>query len=162
MTERREARLAELKQTDVAAYLVALKDVDKDRWFSELAALRPEEHAAERDRRAAEAAATEARVEAEAAANRAKECGKKNATLAYAMQQDAVRTQLRAPSTAEFPWSSDPQVAIRFGADCTFHISGYVDAQNAFGAMLRARYVSAIRLFPESGRWQVRSVQALQ
>lgn len=155
MKQNEEAHLAELRETDVAAYLVELQQVDERRWMSELAVLRPEEHAAELARREAAAAA-------ERAARVAEECGEKNASLAYVMQQDAVRSQLRAPSTAEFPYTIDPLLQIRYGDNCTYHIAGYVDAQNAFGAMLRARYVSEIRLYPESGRWQVQSVQILE
>lgn len=56
--------------------------------------------------------------------------------------QEAVRAQLKAPSTAEFPsclWSDAYQ--LRSNDQVTYFVTGYVDAQNSFGAKLRSRFV---------------------
>jgi hypothetical protein len=58
--------------------------------------------------------------------------------------QDAVKTQLRAPSSANFPgcvFDAD-QYEVRGAPDGkTFWVISYVDSQNGFGAMLRTKYV---------------------
>ncbi len=46
-----------------------------------------------------------------------------------------IRDRLKAPSTAEFEWSPTTK---RLGNSWT--VSGYVDAQNSFGAMIRSNY----------------------
>ncbi|MGC2788249.1 MAG: hypothetical protein WA397_31320 [Roseiarcus sp.] len=43
--------------------------------------------------------------------------------------QDAVRDQLKAPSTAKFPWD----VKFKLSPGCVFDLVGTVDSQNAFG-----------------------------
>lgn len=59
----REARWAELRQTDPDAYLAELAPVDEARWLEELRELRPDDYAREVARRDAEA---EAQHQAEA------------------------------------------------------------------------------------------------
>jgi hypothetical protein len=145
----REARLAELRGTNVDAYLAELADLDDGRWLAELEALRPDAHQAEVKRR--QEAAEEQRQQRYAAA-----CGDRNATMAFVMQQDAVRSQLKAPATARFP--SVVEAVVRTEADCTFRVRSYVDAQNSFGALIRSNYETVIRHFPDDGTWQVQSV----
>lgn len=48
-----------------------------------------------------------------------------------------VRQNLKAPSTAEFSNSADPASSVRHYGGPYWEASGYVDAQNSFGAMLR-------------------------
>jgi len=139
--EQREARWAELRESEPAAYLAELHDIDEDRWFAELRELDPEAHATEAARRATQ-------TEAE----RLTECTDQKITLAYVMIQEDVRRSLRAPSTAEFPG--------RYGAgtrnmgNCVYQVVGQFDAQNGFGAMIRGTFSGTTEYFPESGSWR--------
>lgn len=56
---------------------------------------------------------------------------------AIAACRSFVQDRLKAPSTAKFPVSP---LAVRVAGPATWDIRGYVDAQNAFGAMLRNDY----------------------
>ena len=57
---------------------------------------------------------------------------------AFAEAKIVVKEHLRAPSTATFPsWLGDGGKVRREG-ECTFVVSGWVDAQNGFGAMIRS------------------------
>lgn len=67
-----------------------------------------------------------------------------NTVHAYSAAQDIMRQNLRAPSTAEFPWITASGVSVVRVSECNFMVTGYVDAQNGFGAMIRTRY--AMRL----------------
>lgn len=61
--------------------------------------------------------------------------GQEGAAIAFC--QDKVRTTLKAPATAKFPWN----VGVNVTPDRRFFtVVSYVDAQNAFGAMLRTTY----------------------
>ena len=139
--QQREARWADLRESDPAVYLQELRDVDADRWFAELRDLDPEAHAAEAARRIAQAQA-----------DRLAECTVEKTALAYVMIQEDVRRSLRAPSTAEFPG--------RFGAgtrnigNCIYQVVGHFDAQNDFGAMIRGTFTGTIEYFPERSSWR--------
>ena len=61
---------------------------------------------------------------------------------AYNISQQFVAQQLKSPSTAEFP--SVREVTIVTTGRCGFTISGYVDAQNSFGATLGTHYVGTV------------------
>lgn len=52
-----------------------------------------------------------------------------------------VRSQLRAPSTASF---QECDTRMRWQEGRTWHTSGYVDAQNGFGAKIRAHWESTM------------------
>lgn len=53
-----------------------------------------------------------------------------------------VKRQLRAPATADFA----PHRELTIGNDgARWSVSGYVDAQNGFGAMIRSHYTCVIR-----------------
>lgn len=60
--------------------------------------------------------------------------GQKPDILAWVACKDAIKAQLKAPSTAEFP-SFDPAFATVRTSSVT--IVSYVDAENSFGAKLR-------------------------
>jgi len=160
VTDQRETQFAELKATDQTAYLAALEDFDQDRWLSELKVIDPERHVVEVARIAEEEAQKQqearAKAQAEAAATRAEECGNKNEITAYVMSQEFVKRQLRAPSTAEFPWATE--ISTRALGDCKYQIVAYVDAQNAFGAMLRTRYTATMLLHPVEESWSALKV----
>lgn len=55
--------------------------------------------------------------------------------------EDTVKTQLKAPSTAEFPFSygSDGVQILQQGN--YYYVKGWVDAENSFGAMIRNDFV---------------------
>lgn len=161
--EREEARLAALKD-DPPAYLAALKERDEARWLDELAVIDPDEHKAEMQRRAdakAKADADEAerlRLEREAAAEqeRAKQCGEDSSAMAYVMSQQFVTDRLRAPATAEFPWSNEARVKPL--GDCRFRVAAHVDSQNGFGALIRTHYTAVLIFTPESEMWEVEAL----
>lgn len=75
---------------------------------------------------------------------RAEACA--DSVMAYTMAKHFVERRLKAPSTADFGSYTDSHVT---GGNCKFTVSGYVDAQNGFGAKLRNYYVANIRLDPE-------------
>ena len=65
-------------------------------------------------------------------------------TTAFVMCQDPVRGQLRAPSTAEFPYTTAPGVSVAHLGDGVYKVNAFVDAQNGFGAMLRTSWTCEI------------------
>lgn len=81
-------------------------------------------------------------------------CSSKGEMLAAVMSQDGVRQTLRSPSTASFPSSGTAS----HNGDCTFNVSGRVDAQNGFGAVERRYYTGVIKYDHNSDTWQMRSV----
>ncbi len=104
---------------------------------------------------AAEIAQQNAVAVAEATQARADECRSvSNANLAFVMAQDPVRSRLKSPSTASFPWADDPLVSITTKRNCVFHVEGYVDAMNGFGATIRTRFIADMRL-NEDATWSL-------
>src|SRR4030042_1131474 len=61
---------------------------------------------------------------------------------AFVMSQDFVKKQLKAPSTADFPWYDDSFVTDLGGG--RYIVSAYVDAQNSFGAQIRSNYTCVL------------------
>ena len=139
--EQREARWADLRESDPAAYLEELREVDADRWFAELRDLDREAHAAEAARRAAQAQA-----------ERLAECSDEKTALAYVMIQADVRRSLRAPSTAEFPGRFG--VGTRNMGNCIYQVVGHFDARNGVGVMIRGTFTGTTEYFPERGSWR--------
>lgn len=74
-----------------------------------------------------------------------------DAAGAYVMAKDLVTRQLKAPSTADFPWSYSDRVT-RLGG-CKYAVVGYVDAQNGFGAMIRTTFLADVEYRPSSDTW---------
>lgn len=60
------------------------------------------------------------------------------------MAQEFIKDTLKSPSSAEFSDSSETRVRYD-SADDSYYVSGWVDAQNSFGAKLRSRYVCTVR-----------------
>lgn len=52
--------------------------------------------------------------------------------------KDQVTAQLKAPSTADFPWRSDVNV-VKTG-ELTYSVVAFVDAENSFGANVRTTF----------------------
>ena len=55
---------------------------------------------------------------------------------------------LKAPATAKFP---DLDEMIVNGSDGKYNVSGYVDSQNSYGAMIRTQYTYRVEKF--YGKW---------
>ncbi|EZI28956.1 hypothetical protein [Pseudomonas extremaustralis] len=81
-----------------------------------------------------------------------KDCN--NTTMAFVMSQNFVKQRLKAPSTAEFPYITDRGVMVDVIPDCSFGVSAYVDAQNAFGAAIRSRYTVKMSYDRASKMWR--------
>jgi hypothetical protein len=69
---------------------------------------------------------------------------------AYYMCKGFVTDRLRAPSTAEFGSFNDSRVSLV--GDAKYAVSGHLDAQNGFGAMIRNRYDCTVQ-YEGSSRW---------
>lgn len=80
---------------------------------------------------------------------------------AYFVAQDFVTTQLKAPGTAKFPLSTDPAVTITRRDNGAWLISGYVDAQNSFGALIRTRYICSVKE-GSGGKWRLEEFSFLR
>lgn len=52
-----------------------------------------------------------------------------------------VKHNIKSPATADFPWNADNVTQLTFNS---FLVKSYFDAQNSFGAMLRANYTCKI------------------
>jgi hypothetical protein len=74
---------------------------------------------------------------------------------AHVMARSFVRDRLVAPSTADFSSLADTKVTPLGGN--RWSVSGWVDAQNAFGAKLRRRYSCTLR-YEGHDNWRAESV----
>lgn len=73
----------------------------------------------------------------------------KNFWPAVTAAQSLVKDELKAPSTARFPVSADSYAVIFDGQ--TWKVSGYVDAQNSFGATIRENWTATFAMGDTSG-----------
>lgn len=71
----------------------------------------------------------------------AKTC--KDAILSYTYAKDFIKRNLKAPTTAKFP--SFREVNHTYKGNCTHRLTGTVDAQNSFGAMIRNSFDVTVR-----------------
>ena len=78
---------------------------------------------------------------------------------AYHMAKKFVSGRLRAPRTAEFPRLGATGVFVREENECLYTVTGYVDAQNGFGAMIRTRYTMVVRKARGQDSWWMVSSQ---
>lgn len=78
---------------------------------------------------------------------------------AYVFAQTYVKTQLKSPSTAEFPDFADAE--IRHMAPCNFLVTGFVDSQNEFGAVTRTQYETHLEWLPGESSMQPHSFRSL-
>lgn len=69
--------------------------------------------------------------------------------FAVTAAQNLVRDNLKAPSTAKFPASSSAYTVERNGN--SYKVTGYVDAQNSFGALLRKNWTASFKMGDTSG-----------
>jgi hypothetical protein len=78
---------------------------------------------------------------------------KKPSTLeAWNVCRDRVMSSLKAPSTAKFPTLD--RDFVREHENGNWRVAAWVDAQNAFGAMIRTHFICILRY--EGNRWQVK------
>jgi hypothetical protein len=76
---------------------------------------------------------------------------------AYFMAEQFITKQLKAPSTAKFPYSSDAEISYdETTKDWT--IKSYVDAQNSFGAMIRNNYTVKIKYLGDE-KWNLIDIE---
>lgn len=78
---------------------------------------------------------------------------KDQSNLAYHMCQGYVKVALKSPSTAEFPPFQSYNA--QYDGYNKYLVSGYVDAQNSFGAMLRTSYTCNIEQDKSTGSWHL-------
>lgn len=83
-------------------------------------------------------------------------------TAAYVMANEFVLQRLKAPSTAQFPTMRSSGVSISHQGSCTHIVSGYVDAQNSFGAMLRTTYTATLQYQRERNSWRLLNIDINQ
>ncbi|MFC0906235.1 hypothetical protein ACFHWD_16275 [Clostridium sp. MT-14] len=63
----------------------------------------------------------------------------------WSMSEDAVKNNLKSPSTAKFPFSYDEAEFKALGNN-EFEISSYVDAENSFGGTIRNNFTVTIKV----------------
>lgn len=59
---------------------------------------------------------------------------------AYVTAHTFVKRHLKSPSTADFVGSIGHGATANYIGECTFIVSGQVDSQNGFGAVVRSTY----------------------
>ncbi|MFV0536506.1 MAG: hypothetical protein ACK5M3_03945 [Dysgonomonas sp.] len=72
---------------------------------------------------------------------------------AYIAAKNVINSVLKAPSTAKYPSYDESMVTI---SGDLHTVTDYVDSQNSFGAMLRAKYTVVLR--SSGGEWLTESV----
>ena len=78
-------------------------------------------------------------------------CARSDNSLPSIMSERFVKRALIAPSSAVFPRFSE--VRQSYLGNCTWEVLSYVDAQNAFGAMVRSDYLITMEYNPDSKLW---------
>ena len=74
--------------------------------------------------------------------------------MACVNTEEAVQKRLKAPTSAKFPGCSAYTVKTN-DARTEFFVTGYVDAQNSFGAMIRTRFSVAMTKGKTDDSWKV-------
>lgn len=88
------------------------------------------------------------------AKSQAARCGSSNYSDAFVYGKEYVKLNLKAPSTAKFGSYGNSNVQHYTG--CKFVVTGYVDSQNSFGAMLRSNY--SVTLIPTGLGWTLEDI----
>lgn len=79
-----------------------------------------------------------------------------DAVGAWVVCENFVEDRLRAPATADFPCCYSDFVTHEGGG--VYRAEAYVDAENAFGAMLRSDFTCTVE-HRSSGRWRLRDLE---
>ncbi|WGK60502.1 hypothetical protein QAO71_10395 [Halopseudomonas sp. SMJS2] len=74
---------------------------------------------------------------------------------AWVMSNNFVKRQLKAPSTADFPYKPD---AYSYLGDCRHSIVGSVDSQNSFGAMIRTTFSVTMVYQKNDNKWRAENL----
>lgn len=75
-------------------------------------------------------------------------------TVAYRAAMNIVAKNLKAPATAKFPGDWEESVSVEKAGICKFRVVGYVDSQNAFGAMIRTHYTLNVERMSDGKQWE--------
>jgi hypothetical protein len=89
-------------------------------------------------------------------AAKAKFASEHDSRSAYAMAQVFIKKQLKTPASADFPPVSDEGVKILKVGAAKYRVSGYVDAQNSFGAKLRKTWMCELEYVGDD-KWRATS-----
>ncbi len=74
--------------------------------------------------------------------------------------QEAVKEQLKSPSSAEFPVGFDEYTILEIPElQSSYYINGYVDAPNSFGVMLRSNFSVKITYLWNQEKYRILDVQ---
>lgn len=60
--------------------------------------------------------------------------------LVYRYAEDAVKKDLKSPTTAEFPGRSERVNHVNYLGDGEYKVNSWVDSQNSFGAIIRTNF----------------------
>ncbi len=82
---------------------------------------------------------------------------KDDSIAAYIMMEDFVTRRLKSPTSARFPGISERQRHVTALGNGKYRIESWVDAQNAFGAQIRNRFVGEI-LQVDEDQWRLISL----
>lgn len=75
---------------------------------------------------------------------------------AWSMATDWVQEQLATPATARFPFPDSRGCSVqRVDELDSWHVVGFVDAQNLFGALIRSYWEAYLRNDPGSANWRL-------
>jgi hypothetical protein len=80
--------------------------------------------------------------------------------MAYIASMSYVRDELKVPSSADFPHSSDSEVSVTHISGNRYRVRAYVEAENALGVKVRTDY-EAIMLSLGGDDWNCESVEFL-
>ena len=68
---------------------------------------------------------------------------------AWVMAKSFVKEYLKSPSTADFGGTftdyQDPEQCVTYMGDNTYHVRGWVDAQNSFGGTVRTNFLLKLK-----------------
>jgi hypothetical protein len=73
--------------------------------------------------------------------------------------EDAVKSKLKAPRTAKFPWIWEYEFRKSKDQDNVYYVVGYVDSDNSFGAMLRSDFIAEIVYDPADKSYTATNVE---
>lgn len=141
-------RLAEIERLQAAALAIPASDFAANiTAYTELSKL-DHENQSYKDK-----IATYERKQSDARSQAAR-CGSSNYSDAFVYGKEYVKQNLKAPSTAKF--GSYGNSSVQHYTGCKFVVTGYVDSQNSFGAMLRSNY--SVTLTPSGLGWTLENI----
>ena len=81
--------------------------------------------------------------------------------MAKSMCQEFIKKKLKSPKSAEFSSITETTVIEldKGPIDYKFQVTGYVDAQNSFGAQLRTKYNCIINGTKDKDEWKLIDLQ---